>query len=166
MNKMSPPVLSVFIGKKELVYWYLPRIQEHNHNVLNDKYPNAGFDLAVPDFTAVKAGWDSTKIDLEIKCRMDEDDQCIGYYTYPRSSLSKTPLVLSNHVGVIDSGYRGNLISMFRNLSDLEYAVEKHTRLVQICHPSLKPFLISVLDREEDLGETKRGTGGFGSTGV
>ena len=36
-----------------------------------------------------------------------------GYYMYPRSSLSKTKLRLANSVGIIDSGYRGNLIGMF-----------------------------------------------------
>lgn len=163
---MSPPVLSIFIEKKELLDWYIPRIQEHNHAVMNDQYPNAGFDLAVPEFITIKTGCESTKLDLEVKCRMDADNQCIGYYTYPRSSISKTPLVLANHVGVIDSGYRGNLIAMFRNLSHDEYAVSQHTRLIQICHPTLQPFLVSIVNREEELGKTTRGDGGFGSTGM
>ena len=165
-NEMSRPELCIFIENKDLAVWYRKRIQEHNHAVLNDEHPNAGFDLAVPEFVNIRAGWESSKVDFEIKCRMEEDNQCIGYYMYPRSSISKTPLVLSNHVGIIDAGYRGNLMSMFRNLSDKDYAVEKHNRLIQICHPSLKPFLISVVDKEEELGKTTRGAGGFGSTGV
>ena len=83
----------------------------------------------------------------------------------PRSSISKTPLVLSNHVGIIDSGYRGNLIAMFRNLSGEDYHVEQYTRLIQVCHSSLKPFIVRLANSAEDLGNTSRGSGGFGSTG-
>lgn len=163
---MSPPILSIFVEQQDLLEWYRNRVQEHNDNVLNDEFPNSGFDLAVPENISVRTGCDSTKVDLKIKCKMNEENQCIGYYTYPRSSISKTPLVFSNHVGVIDAGYRGNLIAMFRNLSDEEYDVDKHSRLVQICHPSLKPFIVKILNSEKNLGKTTRGAGGFGSTGV
>ena len=40
---------------------------------------------------------------------MLNNDKNIGYYLYPRSSISKTPLILANSVGIIDSGYRGNI---------------------------------------------------------
>ena len=40
-----------------------------------------------------------------------------GYYSYPRSSISKTPLLLANNVGIIDSGYRGNIKVAFDNYS-------------------------------------------------
>jgi dUTP pyrophosphatase len=90
-----------------------------------------------------------------------------GYYVYPRSSISKTPLMLANHVGIIDSGYRGNLIAAIRKLpSDSpEYVVEKHTRLFQICHPTLCPVFV-VLVPESELNSSERGAGGFGSTGA
>jgi dUTP pyrophosphatase len=90
-----------------------------------------------------------------------------GYYVYPRSSISKTPLMLANHVGIIDSGYRGNLMAAVRKLpsAQSEYVVEKHTRLFQICHPSLCPIFV-VLVPESELNSSERGEGGFGSTGV
>jgi dUTP pyrophosphatase len=90
-----------------------------------------------------------------------------AFYIYPRSSISKTPLMLANNTGIIDSGYRGSLIGAFRWLrtnSD-NYTVEQNTKLVQICHPSLCPIYV-VLVNEEDLTSTERGDGGFGSTGV
>ena len=95
---------------------------------------------------------------------MLDNNQCLPFQIYPRSSISKTPLLLANHVGIIDSGYRGNLITAFRCLEN-SYLAEKNTRLVQICLPSLGPFHVKIVN-EDDLSNTSRGAGGFGSTGV
>jgi dUTP pyrophosphatase len=73
--------------------------------------------------------------------------------------------MLANHTGIIDAGYRGYLIGAFRNLYADPYKVEKHTRLLQVCHPTLCPIHV-VLVNEEDLSTTARGEGGFGSTGL
>ena len=104
-------------------------------------------------------------ISMDVKCEMlmNGKESC-GYYMYPRSSISKTPLMLANHTGIIDSGYRGNLIGAFRNTDSAEYTVEKNTRLLQVCHPSLCP-IYAVLVEEDELSTTSRGEGGFGSTG-
>ena len=89
-----------------------------------------------------------------------------GYYSYPRSSISKTPLMLANHVGIIDSGYRGPLIGAFRNIaSQVPYVVEEYTRLLQICAPDLRPIIVELVE-ESFFEETERGSGGFGSTGI
>lgn len=88
-----------------------------------------------------------------------------GYMLFPRSSLSKTPLRLANSVGVIDSGYRGNIIGMFDCLSE-NYDISYMDRLVQICAPTMCPIYVELVEKEEDLGvNTSRGDGGFGSTG-
>ena len=87
-----------------------------------------------------------------------------GYYSYPRSSISKTPLMLANSVGIIDSGYRGEIIGAFRNLSSSNYTIEKHSRLLQICAPDLRPIHVELVD-EPFFNTTERGSGGFGSTG-
>jgi dUTP pyrophosphatase len=92
----------------------------------------------------------------------------VGYYLYPRSSTgTKTPLRLSNSVGIIDSGYRGNITAVFDNISGVDYAIEKYQRLVQICPPDLSyPFLVTIVATLNELGcDTSRGSGGFGSTG-
>lgn len=85
-----------------------------------------------------------------------------GFLLYPRSSICRTPLRMANSVGVIDSGYRGFLCAAFDNTGG-EYEVEAGTRLVQICMPDLSPFRVEFV---EELDDTPRGGGGFGSTGV
>jgi len=95
-------------------------------------------------------------------------DKTCAFNVHPRSSISKTQLMLANHTGIIDSGYRGNLIGAFRWLkhdSTTQYIVEKHTRLLQICHPSLCGIHVKLVD-ESELSNTSRGSGVFGSTGL
>lgn len=86
-----------------------------------------------------------------------------SFLLLPRSSISKTPLRLSNSVGLIDSGYRGVIQAPVDNISDEDYIIEEGTRLFQIVNSSLETFKnIEIVDA---LGETERGEGGFGSTG-
>ena len=94
----------------------------------------------------------------------------VSYYMYPRSSTgTKTPLRLANSVGIIDSGYRGNIIAVFDNVdndTDITYGVETYQRLVQLCpHDISHPMYVRLVDDIKLLGETARGDGGFGSTG-
>jgi len=95
------------------------------------------------------------------------------FYTYMRSSMSKTPLRLANNQGIIDAGYRGPLIGMFdciynNSLSQgMDYYMDAYSRVLQICAPGLVPIYVEIVDNIEDLGpSTFRGEGGFGSTGV
>ena len=85
-----------------------------------------------------------------------------SYYLYPRSSIIKTPLRLSNSVGIIDAGYRGNIIACVDNIKNYEFKIEKGSRLFQICGPTLEPIEIRVIN---ELSNSQRGSGGFGSTG-
>jgi hypothetical protein len=91
----------------------------------------------------------------------------VGYYLYPRSSTgTKTPLRLANSVGIIDSGYRGHIIAVFDNWKEENYCIEPYQRMVQLCPPNLTyPVLVQLVESEEELGLTRRGAGGFGSTG-
>ena len=160
------PTLYLYINSEnnDVIEWYRMQTIKHNQDINQNPFPNAGFDLSVPyeiNIQSVK----STLVDLQIKAKMVENDRAIGYYMYPRSSLSKTPLVLANHTGIIDCGYRGNLMGAFRNLDKEPYMIKQFERLLQICHPSLKPFRIEIVESEQELGDTIRGTGGFGSTG-
>lgn len=169
MTTKHYPELSIFVsGDKELRTWYEQRVAEHNAHVTGDPFPNSGFDLAVPSFTKIAPGGDiSVRIDFQVICTITDSSSSSteGFYIYPRSSISKTPLMMANHVGIIDSGYRGNIMAAFRNLATTPFEMEPYTRLVQVCHSTLKPFLIKMVDNEEDMGTTARGTGGFGSTG-
>uniref|UniRef100_A0A6C0HXZ2 dUTP diphosphatase n=1 Tax=viral metagenome TaxID=1070528 RepID=A0A6C0HXZ2_9ZZZZ len=162
---MSFPVLKITVNNNYLRDLYKNHIIKHNNEIISNNFSNAGFDLFVPTESVVESNASKvTMISMDVKCQLQDNNKPLSYYMYPRSSLSKTPLVLANHVGIIDSGYRGNLIGAFRNLSDYNFVVEKYTRLLQICHPTLSPFVVELVD-ESELSITDRGEGGFGSTG-
>jgi dUTP pyrophosphatase len=160
-------ILKIAISDNELRDHYTAHIAKHNNAIQTDPFPNSGFDLFVPETTGVPNSIETAKmISMNVKCEMVESDgKSVAYYMYPRSSLSKTPLVLANHVGIIDSGYRGPLIGAFRNVDKKPYVVDKHTRLLQVCHPCLYPIYV-ILVEESELSTTSRGSGGFGSTGI
>ena len=84
-------------------------------------------------------------------------------YILPRSSIGmKTGLRLSNSVGVIDSGYRGEIGVMYDNHSDSEYVIHKGDRIAQMIIAPVHQFKPVQVDI---LGPSDRGEGGFGSTG-
>ena len=102
-------------------------------------------------------------IDFKIQCEMtNEKGELVSYYLYPRSSISKTPLMMANSVGIIDAGYRGNIMAKVRNMSSYETTVNQGEKLFQICSPTLEPVKIQIVDK---LTDSSRGEGGFGSTG-
>jgi dUTP pyrophosphatase len=162
-----------------LIDLYKQHIDNHNRGIINDIFPNSGFDLFIPNTVIFDEPMKSKFIDLKVKAEMVVVDkkfnshQTCAYTVHPRSSMSKTPLMLANHTGIIDAGYRGNLIGAVRwlknaeinNESNHEYILERHTRLLQICHPTLCPIFVYLVD-ERDLTTTERGAGGFGSTGI
>jgi len=86
----------------------------------------------------------------------------------PRSSTgSKTPLRLANSVGLIDAGYRGELLVCVDNISDFEFVVPEGGLFFQLCAQDYIPFAkIVLVDRLEYLPAPRdtRGAGGFGST--
>lgn len=82
---------------------------------------------------------------------------------FPRSSISKTPHLLCNSVGVIDSNYTGEIKLRFKtqeNREDLEYCVGD--RVAQLI---VMPYPIVNFEYIEELEETNRGSNGFGSSG-
>ena len=83
---------------------------------------------------------------------------------FPRSSNARTQLLLSNSVGVIDSGYRGEVTAKFKCLStfhDTEYKIGE--RFAQIIFLPIPNVELEVVD---ELSDSERGTGGYGSSGV
>ena len=128
---------------------------------------DAGFDLFVPNTYYINPKSLSMKINHGINCSMTFKGKPTAYYLYPRSSMgSKTPLRLSNSVGIIDSGYRGHIIGVVDNLSENCYEVKLNDRLMQICGPNIMyPIYPVIVETIEELGITSRGANGFGSTG-
>lgn len=82
---------------------------------------------------------------------------------YARSGLGiKHGIVLSNGVGVIDSDYRGEIQVGLTNLSEKPYTIHTGDRIAQLV---VTPVVLPQLEWVEELDDTERGTGGFGSTG-
>lgn len=122
---------------------------------------DSGLDLFCPENILVKAG-ETVKIDLQIQCEaLKNNGSNMSYYLYSRSSIVKTPLRLANSVGIIDAGYRGNIMAYVDNIKTEDYIVERGTRLFQICSGDLSPLTFEMVNQ---LSETTRGIGGFGST--
>ena len=81
---------------------------------------------------------------------------------YARSGMAcKKGLAPANKVGVIDSDYRGEIIVALHNHSDKPVTIED--RIAQIV---LAPYITASFNEVEELDDTERGEGGFGSTGT
>ena len=152
------------LGFVDVVY---ESVKKHNSHVLTDEHPDSGFDLHVPDDAIFTIPNLTVFINHGIKCAMYCNDRSCAYQMFPRSSISKTPLILANHTGIIDAGYRGPLIAAIKYLphNESDYSVVRNARLVQLCHPGLIPIYVTICTVNE-LSSTTRGDGGFGSTGI
>lgn len=130
-------------------------------------YDDAGLDLYTVDDIVVPAHGMAT-LDFGIRCmrimqtQMGSVASKCGYLLAPRSSISNTPLRMANSVGIIDAGYRGNIMAKVDNISGEDYTIKAGTRLFQICMPDLGPFSVQIGAVAKN---TERGAGGFGSTG-
>ena len=161
-------LLKIFVEDENLKQEYIKVASVHNSKMSNSLY-DAGFDIFSPINYEIDEITKLHKLDFKVMCAaemvLDNNKRFnTGFYMYPRSSLSKTKLRLANSVGIIDSGYRGNLIGMFDVLGKVNIA--SYDRILQICSPYLCPIYVEIVETKEDLGvKTDRGTGGFGSTG-
>lgn len=167
--------LRLFIDShdNELIETYLVACNNHNRKILNpnNNHIDAGFDIFVP-YEQLCMTDQPNKVDHLIRCSavmhtFDNDEINTGYYLYPRSSISNTPLRLANSVGIIDSGYRGHLIGKFDCImqNQNQYRIQQFDRLLQICAPGLVPIYVELVLNKDALGVTERESNGFGSSG-
>ena len=119
---------------------------------------DAGLDLYVLNDITIKAN-ETILIKLGIAC---EPINGKAYYLMPRSSISKTPLRMSNSIGLIDAGYRGEIMASCDNIKDFDYDIKAGQRLFQIVACDASPISYTIVD---NLSCTSRGSDGFGSTG-
>ena len=119
---------------------------------------DAGLDLYVLEDITFKPG-ETKFIKLGISC---EPEDGFAYYLFPRSSIAKTPLRMANSIGLIDGGYRGEIMAACDNIKNFEYIAKKGERLFQIVAADNSSIEYEL---KKDLSETSRGSGGFGSTG-
>lgn len=143
--------------------------KEKEKEVGENKFVNcydSGFDLFCPE----NIEWQNIStymLDHKISCAMTYKGKFVGYYLYMRSSTPvKTPLRLANNVGIIDSGYRGNIKAYF-DIHGSNFNFVKGHRYMQICPPDIgKPMKVVIVDTLSALGENNaRNKGGYGSTG-
>ena len=119
---------------------------------------DAGMDL-----TCISESWneDNSMVTYDTGLAMEIPEGHVGLL-FPRSSVSKTSLVLANSVGVIDSGYRGPIMFKFRYPEEgMVYDVgDRVGQIIILPYPEVQ------FEEVNDLTQTERGEGGFGSTGI
>ncbi len=121
---------------------------------------DAGLDLRATDSLRIPAHGHVT-VGTGIACEFPSG--CVGL-VFPRSGLAcKSGIALRNCVGVIDSGYRGEIKATLTNDTDEPFEVKAGDRIAQMV---VMPYCPCVVERVEELSETERGDGGYGSTGV
>jgi dUTP pyrophosphatase len=135
------------------------KIKKLSENAVIPKYAmhgDAGMDLTVTDIEIVDHFHVKYKFGIAIEIPL-------GYVglIFPRSSIYKQGQILTNSVGVIDSGYRGEICAvMMGNNSDLSYKVGDRAAQIMI-----SPYPQIEFEESNDLSESERGSGGHGSTG-
>ena len=82
---------------------------------------------------------------------------------FPRSSISRTCMSLANSVGVVDSGYRGEIMLKYRHLGDANQVYKTKDRIGQLM---IIPYPMIDFIEVDKLSITERDKGGFGSTGI
>ncbi len=122
---------------------------------------SAGLDLsAYLDRDVVINPGEIVKIPTGIAIGLEKET--VGL-VYPRSGLaSKHGITLANCVGVIDSDYRGEILVPVTNHSKVPFTIQNGDRIAQLV---ISPVLLPEIEEAEELDETERGAGGFGSTG-
>lgn len=137
------------------------RIKKLNPNAIIPAYAktgDAGMDLVATSILS------NTTFDITygMGIALEIPEGFVGLI-FPRSSIRKYDLTLSNSVGVIDSGYRGELQATFKKTNGLDSVAYKvGDRIAQIM---IIPYPQIEFTEVEELTNTERGEGGFGSTG-
>ena len=137
------------------------RIKKLSENAVIPTYAkegDAGMDLVITSIITKNLG----DVTYGFGIALEIPNGFVGL-VFPRSSIRKYDLALTNCVGVIDSGYRGELQATFRKhkgVASTTYAVgDRVAQIMIIPHPPIE------FEEADELSDTERGEGGFGSTG-
>ena len=132
------------------------KIKKLHENAVIPRYAKPG-DAGM-DLTAVEAYEEGMWITYRIGLAMEIPQGYVGLL-FPRSSVYKTEQQLSNCVGVIDSGYRGEIMMKFSR-SSRQYSVgDRVGQIILMSYPRVE------FEQVDELSDSERGTGGYGSTG-
>ena len=130
-------------------------------NAVKPKYAkkgDAGMDLVATSIISNT----TFQITYGLGIAMEIPEGFVGL-VFPRSSIRNTEIMLSNSVGVIDSGYRGELQATFNKLNGLDSISYKVGE--RVCQIVIVPTPVVQVKIVDELSETERGEGGFGSSG-
>ena len=116
--------------------------ENHSHFHSGD----AGLDLFVVEDQIIPAK-STQPIPLQIACENLDNK---AYYLFPRSSISKTPLRLANSIGLIDGGYRGELIGMVDNIYDKDFHIKRGERYFQLVAVDSSPIDFELVEELSD----------------
>ena len=123
---------------------------------------SAGYDLfaCLEEPLAIPAG--ETRL-VPTGIAIDVGSPELAALVFARSGIAvKHGVAPANCVGVVDSDYRGELMVGLHNHSGVEYVIQPGERVAQLC---IAPVYTAAFVPAEELGDTQRGAGGFGSTG-
>lgn len=158
---------------------FLLKVVDESDNDLYEQHDtyhkgDAGLDLFVVKDQVILPG-ETVLVDMGVQCQSRSFDPCVWhwfrgdrykYYSYllmPRSSISKTPLIMKNSVGLIDAGYLGNIKAPLYNTSSEPFYIKRGQRYAQLVNGDLSSVSMEVVKEHRN---TTRGSGGFGSTGA
>ena len=176
---MPKYTLYLRVNDPELKKLYNKTIEDREDKIIGQgsDLMDSGFDLFVANDQEYAEG-SYHMFNHCVQCRMEVEFNGLcgstGFVLHPRSSTAKKyNLVMANSTGVIDASYRGDIMAcMFSNITmdglignpgcALVRTLPEYTRIVQICAPDYRYFKVILVD---NLDDTSRGSGGFGSTG-
>lgn len=153
-------------NKKENINSLKVKIKKLNPNAVIPTYAkdgDAGMDLVATQIIS------NTTFDITygMGIAMEIPKGYVGLI-FPRSSIRKTDLSLTNCVGVVDSGYRGELQATFKKIygkNDVRVDETDYKIGDRIAQIMIIPYPQVEFQEVEELSNTERGSGGFGSTG-
>lgn len=122
---------------------------------------DAGFDLYC---TSIEIDWEKRQLVCHTGLAFEIPDGYVGLI-FPRSSVSNKPLMMANSVGVIDSGYRGEVTAKFNIIGMQEIYANNYQVGDKIAQMIIIPYPEINFVESEKLSDTDRGSGGYGSTG-
>ena len=160
--------LYIYVADEDMRNLY----KEHLAN--KHRYTDSGFDLLMPkQYLECDKNWYGVGLTVHtgiIVAALTENGNPSPSLLLPRSSICNTPLRLCNSIGLIDMGYRGEVMAKcdFVPFEIRGYVIEKGDRIFQLVQHNFMPWkYITIVDNPNDLPYAidNRGTGGFGSTG-
>ena len=171
----SKSVCKMYVIDPVLREEYEKRVAAHNTRLNDSSHPDSGFDILQPSERILyRENELNNKIPLGVMAAAYdiESGKPLAYYLFPHSSISRSNMRMSNSVGIIDSGYRGELIAAVDLVAcsradgacsradvekgNIKEVVHIHVkdRYFQICMGDLRPFYVELVDTLGDLGIT------------